>query len=201
MIRPKTLTRRVRRIEVRPSIADRAKGFVTFGGVRLRCALGPNGVTQTKREGDGATPQGALPIRRIWRRSDRAAMLPAGAPVRITRRTNGWCDAPGHRRYNRPVALPFSASHEAMWRSDGLYDLVAELGWNDAPPTPGRGSAIFLHAARPDFSPTQGCVAVAPAALRRLLARVGPKTRLVIAPKPRKIRRRALTETRAGRPF
>ena len=34
----------------------------------------------------------------------------------------------------------------------------------------GRGSAIFLHVARPDFAPTEGCVALALPDLLRLLA-------------------------------
>lgn len=76
-----------------------------------------------------------------------------------------------------------------MWRDDGLYDLVVELGWNDAPATPGRGSAIFLHAARPGFTPTAGCVALEARILRRVVARLGPKTKLEIAPRPRKAKR------------
>ena len=63
-----------------------------------------------------------------------------------------------------------------MWREDGLYDLVVELGYNDDPVVPGKGSAIFLHIARPDYAPTEGCVALAEPDLRRLLARCGPET-------------------------
>ena len=52
----------------------------------------------------------------------------------------------------------------------GIYDVVGVLGWNDAPVVRGRGSAIFLHVARPDYAPTQGCVALALPDLRRVLA-------------------------------
>jgi L,D-peptidoglycan transpeptidase YkuD (ErfK/YbiS/YcfS/YnhG family) len=45
-----------------------------------------------------------------------------------------------------------------MTRDDNLYDLTVIIGYNDSPPVPGRGSAIFMHLARPDFSPTAGCV-------------------------------------------
>ena len=39
-----------------------------------------------------------------------------------------------------------------------------------APILRGRGSAIFLHLARPDFAPTEGCVALAERDLRAVLA-------------------------------
>ena len=60
--------------------------------------------------------------------------------------------------------------HEELWRTDGLYDVVGVLGWNDAPVVRGRGSAIFLHVARPDYAPTEGCIALSLADLRRVLA-------------------------------
>ncbi|WP_020180955.1 L,D-transpeptidase family protein [Methylopila sp. M107] len=182
--------RRIDRIDVRPTILNRAQGRLTVGGASFRCALGPAGVVRDKREGDGATPRAELPVRRIWRRSDRALRPAAGAPVRVTRPRDGWCDASASRRYNQLVPLPFSESHETMWRDDSLYDLVAELGWNDRPPIAGRGSAIFLHVARPGFTPTQGCVALAPHVLRRVLAMIGRDTRIRIGLPPRKLRGR-----------
>lgn len=165
---------------------------MTAGGAVFRCALGPAGVVGVKREGDGGTPRGTFVLRRLWVRADRGFRPPTGLPVRVTRRDDGWCDAPRDRRYNRPVKLPYPASHETMWREDGLYDLVAEIGFNDREPRPGKGSAIFMHAARPGFSPTAGCVALAPADLRRLLARIGPKTRFAIAAPPRRRKARRL---------
>ena len=57
-----------------------------------------------------------------------------------------------------------------MWRSDALYDVIGVLGWNDAPVARNRGSAIFLHVARPDYAPTEGCVALALPDLLELLA-------------------------------
>ncbi len=54
--------------------------------------------------------------------------------------------------------------------ADGLYDVVGVLGWNDAPVVRERGSAIFLHVARADWAPTEGCVAMALPDLVRLLA-------------------------------
>lgn len=141
-----------------------------------RAAFGRSGViaSQGKREGDGATPLGVWPLRRVWWRADRLAKPPrTGLPLRVIASDDGWCDAPGDPAYNRPVRLPYPASAEEMWRQDGLYDVVVELGHNDDPPVPGLGSAIFLHVARSDFGPTQGCLALALPDLLDLLGLVG----------------------------
>ncbi len=103
-----------------------------------------------------------------------------GLRLRRTTPRDGWSDDPRDRRYNRLVPLPCATSHEKMWRDDHLYDVVIDIAWNRGPVVRGRGSAIFLHLARPEFSPTEGCVAVAPAMIRRLLERIGPKTRIEI---------------------
>jgi L,D-peptidoglycan transpeptidase YkuD (ErfK/YbiS/YcfS/YnhG family) len=148
--------------------------------MQVPCALGRGGIVRVKREGDGATPAGRLPLRRIWYRADRVARPVTGLPTRAIRPDDGWCDAPGDRNYNRPVVIPYGASHERMWRDDGLYDIVIELGWNDRPRIRGRGSAIFLHIARPDYAPTEGCVALAREHMMRLLPSLRPRSTLVI---------------------
>ena len=86
-------------------------------------------------------------------------------PARAIRPDDGWCDASADRNYNRPVRHPYSASAERLWRSDGLYDLVVVLAYNERPRVRGRGSAIFMHVARPGYAPTEGCIALARAHL------------------------------------
>ena len=136
-----------------------------------------------KREGDGATPVGRFALRRLLYRRDRLPAAPATAlPAAVIGRDDGWCDDPGDPAYNRPVRLPYPASHERLWREDGLYDLVVVLGHNDDPPVPGLGSAVFLHVARPDYGPTEGCVALARDDLLVLLEGCGAGTMLEIAP-------------------
>ena len=93
-------------------------------------------------------------------------------PAIALRPADGWCDDAGAPNYNRLVTLPCRGSHERLWRDDRLYDLIVELGYNDDPPEPGKGSAIFLHIARADYLPTEGCVALAEADLRAVLARL-----------------------------
>lgn len=145
-------------------------GLLRFRGETLRCALGAGGIRADKAEGDGATPTGLLPIRRILWRADRGPRPATILPAEPIAPDDGWCDDPGHPDYNRPVRLPHPARHERLWREDAVYDVIGVLGWNDAPVVRGRGSAIFLHVARPDFAPTEGCVALPEADLRRLLA-------------------------------
>lgn len=149
-----------------------------MGTQRFACALGRSGTTRRKREGDGATPVFTFPLRRILWRQDRISRPISKLPIRAIRNNDGWCDAVGDRNYNRRVDLPYPASHEDMFRTDALYDLVVELGWNDHPRRQGHGSAIFMHIARDGLKPTEGCVALSKADARKILARLTPKTLL-----------------------
>ncbi|HUI18204.1 MAG TPA: L,D-transpeptidase family protein [Alphaproteobacteria bacterium] len=156
-------------------------GRLSWNGRSSRCALGPSGIRADKREGDGATPAGAFPLRRVLYRADRLAPPPTRLAVAALAENDAWCDDPKDPRYNQQLRLPYPASHEHLWRGDHLYDVIVVLGYNDAPVVPGRGSAIFLHVARPDYGPTAGCVALALADLLALLAAAGLEDRLVVS--------------------
>lgn len=145
-------------------------GRLAFQGAVFRAAIGAGGARSDKREGDRATPEGLLPLRRVLYRADRLPPPRCAVPLEPIAPNDGWCDDAGHPDYNRQIRLPHPARHEALWRTDAVYDIVGVLGWNDAPRRPGRGSAIFLHVARPDHAPTEGCVALARDDLRTLLA-------------------------------
>ena len=134
--------------------------WLDWGAGKRRAAIGPGGIAIKGGEGDGITPRGSFPVREVFYRADRISKPVTALPLRTLEKDDGWCDAPGDPNYNRPVKLPYPASAEQMWREDHLYDLVAVLGYNDDPVVPGKGSAIFLHLARPDFSTTHGCVAL-----------------------------------------
>ncbi len=164
---------RITQLSVKLGRASATRGRLEAPGFSVPCAIGRSGVTAVKREGDGASPRGTFAILRGWYRPDRFAVRPRSAvPLAPMRRDDGWCDAPSDRNYNRPVRLPYPTSHEAMWRDDGLYDVVLALDWNMGPRGRARGSAIFFHLARPGYPPTAGCVAIAAADMRRLLARL-----------------------------
>lgn len=155
---------------------DPRTGLLICERGRFRCALGRGGVGRVKREGDGATPAGAFPLRRLLYRGDRLERPATRLPLGLIAPDHGWCDDPADAAYNRPVRLPFTPRHEVMWRDDGLYDLVVVLGHNDGPVVAGAGSAVFLHVAREGYAPTEGCVALARDDLLRVLPGCGPES-------------------------
>ena len=159
-----------------------APGRLVCAGRSFRCALGRGGIVLDKVEGDGGTPAGAWPLRRVLFRPDRLDLPDTALPCAEITPDQGWCDDPAHADYNRQVILPFPASHEKLWRDDGVYDVIVVLGHNDDPPVPGKGSAIFMHVARPDFSPTEGCVALALPDLLAVLASSGPADTVLVTP-------------------
>ncbi|GAB4528480.1 MAG: L,D-transpeptidase family protein [Parvularculaceae bacterium] len=161
---------------------------MSAGGVERLCALGPGGIRADKREGDGATPSGVFPLRRVLYRPDRIARPETRLPTAEISESDGWCDDPHDANYNRPVRLPYPASCERLWRDDHLYDICVVLGHNDSPPEPGRGSCIFFHLAHDDYRPTEGCVAVAKEDMLDILKSCGPDSVMeIIAPAPDKI--------------
>ncbi|HYB11118.1 MAG TPA: L,D-transpeptidase family protein [Alphaproteobacteria bacterium] len=167
-------------VRVVPSGQTVWQGVASWNGQSRPCALGRAGVRREKREGDGATPIGAFPFRRVLYRADRIAKPVTGLSVDPIGEHDGWCDDPRDQRYNTQVRLPYPASHERLWRNDNIYDLIVVLGHNDTPPVPYAGSAIFLHIARDDFSPTEGCVAVRVGDLLRIVAQIGSGDRIVV---------------------
>lgn len=157
-------------------------GTLMAGGRRFACALGKGGLSDDKKEGDGATPIGCFALRRVLYRADRLDAPKTALPTQEIRAPDGWCDDPWSAFYNRPVQFPFDGSAERLFREDHLYDIVVVLGHNDDPPVPFAGSAIFLHLARPDYGPTEGCVALAPQDLAAVLAGAAPGDRLCVRP-------------------
>jgi L,D-peptidoglycan transpeptidase YkuD (ErfK/YbiS/YcfS/YnhG family) len=168
-------------LRVRAKAGERTRGWLVAGLLTLPVALGRSGIRANKREGDGGTPRGIFVLRRLWWRADRMARPRTGLPVRRIRRSDGWCEDPQDRRYNRPVQVPKRSTADRLWRADALYDLIIEISHNTRPRIAGRGSAVFVHVARPKFAPTAGCVAVRAKDLQRLVERLGPRTRIDIA--------------------
>ena len=171
----------MKHLTVRARPGNRLQGLLNAGGTVFPCALGRGGIVSLKQEGDGGTPRARMRIlggyyRRDHLVSPRSTRLPMGA---ITPKL-GWCEVPGDRNYNRPVKMPYAASHETMRRADGLYDICIVLDWNIRPRLRGRGSAIFFHLARDGFTPTQGCVAVTRQVMERLLPYLSTRTILSV---------------------
>jgi L,D-peptidoglycan transpeptidase YkuD (ErfK/YbiS/YcfS/YnhG family) len=153
-----------------------------FGEQVWPCAVGRGGVREDKTEGDSATPAGFWPIRRVLYRADRLQRPETVFACDLLQPNDGWCDAPGDPRYNSLVRLPYPASHERLWRDENVYDCIVVLGFNDRPVRVGAGSAIFLHVARRDLSPTEGCVALLQGHLLDFLRAASQSSRVCVAP-------------------
>jgi L,D-peptidoglycan transpeptidase YkuD (ErfK/YbiS/YcfS/YnhG family) len=170
----------------RPILVRRAPGNGCQARVALRhgvrpAALGRAGICALKREGDGGTPLGRFPVRQVLYRADRMARPRTRLAVCAIRDQDGWCDDPADRNYNRLVRLPSRRSAEGLKRADRLYDLVLVLGYNDRPRVRGKGSAIFVHLARPGLTPTDGCIALKRHDLMMLLAELRTRSIIVVA--------------------
>lgn len=131
-----------------------------WGNHIFSCTWGRGGITSTKKEGDGATPVGTFPFRRVFYRADRIPAPETLLPLQVLSAQDGWCDDIQDERYNQHVTLPYKGRHEKLWREDHVYDLILVVGHNDNPIKPGQGSAIFVHLIRPERTPTEGCVAL-----------------------------------------
>ncbi|MBL4614301.1 MAG: L,D-transpeptidase family protein [Magnetovibrio sp.] len=159
-------------------------GFVVFSHQRMRCALGKGGIRIDKCEGDGATPVGEFALGRVFYRPDRLSTPPsAELTIQPLTKNMGWCDDTRHPDYNCLITLPHPAHHEKMWREDGLYDVVVEILYNTDPPRANIGSAIFIHVAKPNYAPTEGCIALKLDDLLKLL-RMCTKTSFITIPAP-----------------
>src|SRR5689334_23113562 len=177
---PSVQKRSLSRITVRRKPGDSRRGWLTAGTLILPVALGRGGIKANKREGDGGTPRGTFRLRRLWWRADRHARPLTSLPAQRIGPADGWCEDPTDRHYNRPIKVPAHMASDRLARKDHLYDFIVEIDHNTRPRIAGRGSAVFLHLARDNFSPTAGCVSMTRSNLLRLLRRMGPRTRIVI---------------------
>jgi L,D-peptidoglycan transpeptidase YkuD (ErfK/YbiS/YcfS/YnhG family) len=172
--------RPVSSVRIRAAAGNPCRGWLTDGGHTIPVALGRGGILANKREGDGGTPRGTFRPIRLWWRADRFPRPRTFLPVRAIGPQDAWCEDPADRRYNQPVRLGLDRSGDRLGRDDHLYDFIIEIDHNTVPRIAGRGSAVFLHLARANFSPTAGCVAMTRSAMLRLLEHLGPRTRIVI---------------------
>lgn len=166
-------------VHVRAAAGQPSRGWLSGGALTIPVALGRGGIRANKVEGDGATPRGTFHPLRLWWRADRHPRPRTFLPVRAIAPHDAWSEDPADPRYNRPIRRR-DGSGDRLMRDDHLYDFIVEIDHNTRPRVARRGSAVFLHLARDNFGPTAGCIAMRPDAMLRLLARLGPTTRIVI---------------------
>ncbi len=169
---------------------------LTFNGKIYACAIGKAGFSADKKEGDNCTPTGTFPLREVWYRADKMDAPKTALPLRIITQNDGWCDDVSSEEYNRHMLRhPFERRNpenkaldssfrwndaEMLWREDDLYDVVVVIGYNDAPVVADKGSAIFMHIAKPAYAGTEGCVALEKRDLLDVLRHCDAQTMIVI---------------------
>ena len=157
------------------------KRLLSYDGISFFCIFGRDGVTENKIEGDWKTPTGTFPIRKIYYRNDRIEKLETKIESTPISQDDIWCDDSQTPEYNTITKLPFSGSHENLWRDDELYDMVIVIGYNDKPAIPNKGSAIFIHLIKENMQYTKGCIAIKKEDMLSLIKKITPETKIEIS--------------------
>lgn len=152
------------------------KNYIKFKDYKAKCAIGQRGINIKKEEGDLITPKGIFKIKDIFYRKDKLTSLKTKFKKKIIKKNMGWCDDPKSKKYNQLIRYPFKYSSEKLYRSDNMYDIIVVLNFNMDPIRKNRGSAIFLHVAKNNFSKTKGCIALKKIDLKKLVAKINKKT-------------------------
>ena len=134
--------------------------FISYNNYKAKCAVGKRGISIKKKEGDFITPKGTFKIREIFYRKDRVQNLITKIKKTVIRKNMGWCDDPKSKKYNKLIYFPFKHSAEKLYRRENIYDIILVLNFNMNPVKKNKGSAIFIHVAKKNFQPTQGCIAL-----------------------------------------
>ena len=154
--------------------------YLYYNDYKLRCAIGKRGITLNKKEGDQKTPKGSFKLEYILYRKDKIPVVRSLLKKKQIKKNMGWCDDNASKLYNKLIKFPFKYSAEKLWKLKRIYDLIIVINYNLSPVIKNKGSAIFIHIARKNYSPTEGCVALNKKDLLFLLSKVNNKTKLII---------------------
>ena len=150
--------------------------FISYNNYKAKCAVGKRGISIKKKEGDFITPKGTFKIREIFYRKDRVQNLITRIKKTVIRKNMGWCDDPKSKKYNKLIYFPFKHSAEKLYRRENIYDIILVLNFNMNPVKKNKGSAIFIHVAKKNFQPTQGCVALDKSELIKMVKSIKKNT-------------------------
>ena len=154
--------------------------YLTYKQYNVKCALGKRGIGSKKKEGDLITPTGQYKIKYILYRKDRIKKIQSKIRKIIINKNMGWCDDPRSKKYNKLVNLPFSDNYEKLFKKENIYDIILVLDYNMNPIQKNKGSAIFIHVAKNNYSKTKGCVAIKKTELLKILKEIKINTRVKI---------------------
>ena len=155
-------------------------GLIKYKNFKFRCALGKAGMGEKKREGDNVTPTGTFKIVKIYYRSDRIKKISSKFRAIEITKNMGWCDDPNSKNYNQLVNLPSKYGHEKLFKKNNIYDIIVVLNYNMKPVVKNKGSAIFIHVAKKNYQPTQGCIALKKNDLLKILSKINKNIKIKI---------------------
>ena len=155
-------------------------GYLEYKNLKFKCALGKAGIGKKKREGDNVTPTGTFKIVKIYYRSDRVKKISSKLRLIEITKNMGWCDDPNSENYNKLINLPSKYSHEKLFKKNNIYNVIVVLNYNMKPVIKNKGSAIFIHIAKNNYQPTQGCIALKKNDLLKLLSKISRNIKIKI---------------------
>ena len=147
-----------------------------YNNYKVKCALGKRGIGNKKKEGDLITPKGSFKIKGILYRRDKVKNLRTKLRKKVISKKMGWCDDPKSKKYNQLIKLPSKFNFEKLYRNDEIYDIIFILNFNTNPVIKNKGSAIFMHIAKRNYSPTKGCIAIKKNDIKKLAREINRKT-------------------------
>ena len=157
------------------------KHLLLYKGYKLKCSIGKCGITNSKKEGDLATPKGVFGLGLLYFREDRNQYFKTKLKKRVIKKNMGWCDDIKSKKYNQEISFPFNHGAEKLYRKDKIYDLFINIKYNFKPAIKGKGSAIFLHNTNTKYKPTKGCIAISKKDFLMILPLIDSKTKISIS--------------------
>ena len=151
-----------------------------FKNLKFRCSLGKNGVTKNKVEGDKCTPSGIYRLKQVFYRADRIKKITTNLKKIKIKKNMGWCNDSSSKKYNHLIKIPNKFSHEKLYRKDHIYDIIVVLNYNINPVIKKKGSAIFMHIAKKNYSKTLGCIGLKKNDLLEILNKVKKNNKIKI---------------------
>jgi zinc D-Ala-D-Ala dipeptidase len=177
--------------DVEPIVVGRTG--VAWDDRQVRAAAGE----PVKREGDGRSPAGAFALDTAFGFNSRQTVPWVRLPYVRLRETTECVDDARSTHYNTIVdhdSVPRVdwTSSEKMREID-QYAYGVHVAYN-APPTPLRGSCIFLHVWAGPRSVTAGCTAMEVEALKTLIGWIDPRRRPMLVQLPQSAMQRQRKE-------
>ena len=154
--------------------------FLLYKGYKIKCSIGENGTTFSKKEGDLSTPKGLFKLGTLYYRKDRIKLNKCKIRKKIIKKNMGWCDDIKSKKYNQEIHFPFKYSAEKLHLYKKNYDILINIKYNYYPIIKGKGSAIFLHLSNKKYKPTKGCIAIHKKDFMKILPLINGRTKILI---------------------